>query len=78
MEGQVLQSHIDRVAGIGRKGVQFEDRNRSWLPRASRAVQDPAPIRSRKAKGKTEKEGSGLGGLQKASGDRNDLIDYSG
>ncbi len=60
MEGQVLQSHIDRAAGRGRKGVEFEDRNQSWLPRASRAVRDPAPIRSRKAKGKTEKEGSGL------------------
>ncbi len=44
VEGQVLQSHIDRAAGRGRKGVQFEDRNRSWLPRASRAGQDPAPI----------------------------------
>ncbi len=31
MEGQILQSHIDRAAGRGRKGVQFEDRNRSWL-----------------------------------------------
>ncbi len=36
VEGQALQSHIDRAAGRGRKGVQFEDRNRSWLPRASR------------------------------------------
>ncbi len=38
VEGQALQSHIHRAAGRGRKGVQFEDRNRSWLPRASRAT----------------------------------------
>ena len=33
VEGQALQSHIDRVAGRGRKGVQFADK-RAPHPRA--------------------------------------------